>query len=432
MKRKIHDYKTVHLVGIKGQGMAALCELLIAEGKYVTGSDTEEPFSTDAVLQKLGIRVRRFQKKNITKSVDVVVRSSAYGETHVEIVAARLLAIPVVNYIDAVGELFNKKRGILVTGTHGKTTTTALIGLMLEDAELDPTVLVGATVRRWKSNAHVGKGAWMVAEGDEYQNKFLKLRPEVLVLTSIEHDHPDFFKTKKQYEEAFRTLVSHMPSNGLLIAEKRVRRIIKKAPCNIVWYGIAGKGEGRHMELNKTAALCVARHLGISVQKAKRSLNAYEGTSRRMEFYTALGAPTVVIDDYAHHPTEVRTTLAAVRRQYPKRMITTLFQPHTYSRTHALLGDFSRAFGSADEVVLLPIYSSARERKEDFPVNLLERLRDGIRRAQKKTSVRILSFPEAIAYGKHLPPIRKKRVIITLGAGDGWKIAKTIVLSSPT
>src|SRR3990167_1497847 len=144
MKRKIHDYKTVHLVGIKGQGMAALCELLIAEGKYVTCSDTEEPFSTDAVLQKLGIRVRRFQKKNITKSVDVVVRSSAYGDTHVEVAAARDRGIPIITYIDAVAELFNKKRGILIAGTQGKTSTTALIGLMLEDAGLDPVVLVGA------------------------------------------------------------------------------------------------------------------------------------------------------------------------------------------------------------------------------------------------------------------------------------------------
>lgn len=408
--------------------MAALCELLIAEGKQVTGSDTEESFSTDAVLQKLGIRVRRFQRKNITKSIDLVVRSSAYGDTHVEIAAARLLGIPVVNYIDAVAELFNKKRGILVVGTHGKTSTTALIGLLLEDAGFDPTVLVGATVRRWKRNARIGKGAWMVAEGDEYQNKFLQLRPELVVLTSIEHDHPDFFKTKKQYEKAFCALVSHIPGNGLLIAEKHVGRIIKKAPCRIVWYGIAGKGEGRHMELNKAAALCVARHLGISAQKAKRSLDAYEGTSRRMEFYTSPVAPTVVIDDYAHHPTEVRTTLAAVRNRYPKRVITALFQPHTYSRTHTLLGDFSHAFGSADEVILLPIYSSAREHKEDFPVDLLERLRDGILRVQKKTSVRILSFPEAITYGKHLPLTSKKRVVITLGAGDGWKIAKALMI----
>src|SRR3989338_5796146 len=249
-KSKKHTMQRVHMVGIKGQGMAALCELLVAEGKHITGSDTTETFSTDNVLQKLGIRVRRFQKKNITKSVDVVERSSAYGDTHVEVAAARYRGIPIITYIDAVAELFNKKRGILIAGTHGKTSTTALIGLMLEDAGLDPVVLVGAMVRRWKRNARVGKGVWMVAEGDEYQNKFLKLRPEALVVTSIEYDHPDFFKTRKQYENTFRALVSHMPSDGLLIAERHLKRIIKKAPCKIVWYGITRTGEGRHMELN--------------------------------------------------------------------------------------------------------------------------------------------------------------------------------------
>src|SRR3989344_866093 len=426
MNYTIHDSKIIHMVGIKGQGMTALCEFLVAQGKLVTGSDMEEPFSTDEVLRKLGIHVSGFQKNNITQSTDVVVRSSAYGDTHVEIVAARKNGIPVVDYIDAVAELFNTKIGILVVGTHGKTTTTALIGLMLEDAGLDPMVLAGATVRRWKRNARVGHGAWMVAEGDEYQNKFLKLQPKVLVLTSIEYDHPDFFKTKKQYEKAFQKLVSHLPKNGLLIAEKHLKRILKKIPCKVVWYGITGKGEGRHMELNRAAALCVASYLTISLQKAKQSLNAYEGTSRRMELYTSPASPIVIIDDYAHHPTEIRTTLAAVRRQYPKRAITALFQPHTYSRTHTLLADFAGAFKDADEVVLLPIYSSARERKEDFPADLLPRLRDGIIHAQKKTSVHILSFPEAIKYGKNLSSTSKKRVLITLGAGDGWKIAKAL------
>ena len=180
------------------------------------------------------------------------------------------------------------------------------------------------------------------------------------------------------------------------------------------------------MELNKAAALCVAKYLGISALKARQSLNAYEGTSRRMEFYTSPTASTIVIDDYAHHPTEIRTTLAAVRRQYPKHRITALFQPHTYSRTHALLNDFARAFKDVDEVVLLPIYSSARERKEDFPTDLLPRLRDGIMRREKKSLVHILSFPEAIMYGKRLSFTPKQHVIITLGAGNGWKIAKAV------
>lgn len=181
------------------------------------------------------------------------------------------------------------------------------------------------------------------------------------------------------------------------------------------------------MELNVKAALLVARHLHVSMKKAQRTLDRYEGTARRMEFYTSPSASVILIDDYGHHPTEIRTTLAALRHRYQKRVITALFQPHTYSRTHALLADFSRAFGDADEVILLPIYSSARERKEDFPADLLQRLQSGIMRVQKKTLVDILSFPEAIKHSKHLFPITKKRIIIMLGAGDGWKIAKALV-----
>lgn len=426
MKRNILDYKVVHMVGIKGQGMAALCELLVAEGKQVTGSDSADVFSTDQVLRNLGVPVLGFQKKNITKSIDVVVRSSAYGDDHIEIAAARGKGIPIVDYGDMAAELFNRKRGILVAGTHGKTTTTALIGGMLEDAGFDPVVLVGATVRRWQRNARAGKGVWMVAEGDEYQNKFLKLQPEVLVLTSIEYDHPDFFKTKKEYEQAFLRLVSHLPKHGLLVAETRLRRMLKKIPCKVAWYGIRGKKEGRHMELNKAAALAVAQHLGISKAKAKQSLNGYEGTSRRMEFYTSPASPHVVIDDYAHHPTEIRTTLAAVRRQYPKHIITALFQPHTYSRTYALLHDFASAFKDADEVVLLPIYSSAREHKEDFPDDILQHLQQEIIRARKKIPVHVRSFSEAIAYGKKMSFEKKEHVVITLGAGDGWQIARAL------
>lgn len=417
------------MIGIKGQGMAALCELLVAEGKRITGSDVAEKFSTDEVLQKLGIRVRKFQKKNITKNIDVVVRSSAYNDAHAEVVAARHLGIPVIDYIDAVADIFNRKRGILVAGTHGKTSTTAMIGCMLEDAGCDPTALVGATVRRWKRNARVGKSEWMVAEGDEYQEKFLKLRPEILVLTSIEHDHPDFFKTKKQYEQAFLKLVSLLPKHGLLIAEKGLKRIITRAPCRVLWYGISGNNEGRHVELNKQAALLVARHLRTSLKNAKQSLDAYEGTSRRMEFYTSPSANIVVIDDYAHHPTEICTTLAAVRCQYRKREIVALFQPHTYSRTYVLLNDFARSFKNADTVVLLPIYSSARERSDDFPKDLEEQMQKKIAQTRRTNTVFILSFKEATRYCKTLPQTSKKRVIITLGAGDGWKIAEAFANS---
>ncbi len=421
----IHDSKHIHMIGIKGQGMTALAEILAAEGNRITGSDTSEVFSTDVPLRKMGIHVTSFAQKNITRSIDLVVSSSAYDSQNIERIQAKKQGIPIISYIDAVADLFNAKRGILVTGTHGKTTTTAMIGCILEDAGIDPTVLVGATVKRWGRNARVGRSEWFVAEGDEYQKKFLLLKPEVLVVTSIEYDHPDFFKTEQEYKNVFLKLISSVSPRGLLIAEKRLKRIIKKAPCTIVWYGIHGDTQGRHVELNGAAALAVAKHLGISSKKAKATLAAFEGTARRTEFYTAADAPVVVIDDYAHHPTEIKTTLAALRSKYPKREILALFQPHTYSRTHALLNAFSRAFGNVDIVVVLPIYSSAREQKENFPQDLEERLQKKIESAGRK-KVFYMSFKEAAAYCKNLPNTKKKRVIITLGAGDGWKIAKEL------
>ena len=421
----LNEASYIHLIGIKGQGMTALAELLCSEGKTVTGSDTNEKFSTDRVLQNLGIRVHGFRATNISTRVDLVVRSSAYDDTHMEVRAARGRGIPIMQYGEAIAELFNKKRGILITGTHGKTTTTAMIGCILEDAGFDPVVLVGATVHKWGRNARMGYGEWVVAEGDEYQNKFLLLKPELLVVTSVEYDHPDFFKTKREYEKAFRKLVASLPPQGLLIAEKGTRGIFTKIPCKVLWYHIPGTNEGRHWEANQKAACIVARHLGIPMKKSLQVLKGFMGTSRRTEFYTKHNAPVVLIDDYAHHPTEIRTTLADIRRRYPKRRIISVFQPHTFSRTQALMNEFSRAFTNADEVFLLPIFSSARERKIDFPKNLTELLLRRIR-LKHRTVCTVSDIAAAVAVLKKRIRKEKNLVVITLGAGDGWKIIKTL------
>jgi UDP-N-acetylmuramate--alanine ligase len=426
MKYLTHNIRHIHMIGIKGQGMTALAELLIADGKYVTGSDTEEMFSTDVVLDTLGIQVSIFDKENITQDIDIIVQSSAYGENNVEMTEAMRRKIPIVLYGEVIADYFNAKRGILVTGTHGKTTTTAMTGQVLEDAGIDPTVLVGATVQRWGRNARVGNGEWIVAEGDEYQNKFLTMKPEILIVTSIEYDHPDFFKTKKQYQNAFLNIISSLPSHGLLIIEKGLASVIQKAPCSIVLYGISGKKEGRHMELNMKAVLAVAKRLHISERKAKQTLTSYTGTARRMEYYTSATAATVVIDDYAHHPTEIKTTLAAVRQRYKKRFITAVFQPHTYTRTHMFLRDFASSFVDADEVLLLPIYGSVREKREKFPGDLLTQLQKKITNTGKRVKI-MRTLDDAKIFGKAMKLLSKKRVFITLGAGNGWEVARDVV-----
>lgn len=406
--------------------MTALAELLIAHGKVVTGSDTAEEFFTDAVLKQLHVPVRIFDPATITKDIDLVIRSSAYGDDHPEVAAAHVLGIPVCLYIDAVAELFNATRGILVTGTHGKTTTTAMIGQVLESAGMDPTVLVGEKVLAWGKNARVGHGEWMVAEGDEYQEKFLKMKPEVLVVTSIEYDHPDFFRTPELYKEAFRVLVRSMPASGLLVAEEGLRSIlITDIPCRVVWYGIEGEKEGRHWELDAEAAIRVAEYLGIPRERAAETLQHYAGTARRTEFYTAPDADTVVINDYAHHPTEIRTTLAYLRARYPDRYMVAVFHPHTFSRTAALLRGFAHAFTHADEVVLLPIYASAREHREDFSATLFDELLHAL--MQNKERVHAVSDIEgAVIYCKGVLAGVQKRLIVTLGAGDVWRVAEAL------
>jgi len=428
---KVYDAKRIHMVGIKGQGMTALAEILQRRGISISGSDVSEVFSTDAVLQELGVDVRAFDPGNIGGDIEMVIYSSAYKPDHPEIASAH--GIPCLSYAQALAEIFNASKGILVTGTHGKTTTTAMIGMILEAAGMDPTVLVGSTVIAWGRNARVGNSELMVAEGDEYQGKFLLLRPHILVITNIEYDHPDYFKTAGEYREAFRTLVHSMSSDGVVIARGDLQEMLGPMPCRVGWFDVEGERMGRHWELNRMAATLVADVLGVPHDIAERSLREFRGTVRRTEFYTPADAPTVVIDDFAHHPTEIATTLADIRERYPWRFITAIFHPHTYSRTASLLNEFGDAFSAANEVIVLPVYSSARERPEDFPPDLQGQLVARVARFIKDKNPQYLkgivsaqSLEEATGYCKNLAPYKEGRVVITLGAGDVWQVAKEL------
>ena len=426
----LKEAKKIHLVGIKGVGMTALAELLLAEKKQVSGSDVPEQFFTDSVLQKLGLTALSFNSSNVTPDIDIVVRSSAYGEDHPEIVEARQKNIFICTYAEAVAEIFNTHRGILITGSHGKTTTTAMTGWILEQAGTDPTVLVGAKVNSWGKNARVGTGEWMVAEGDEYQNKFLLLKPEILVITNIDYDHPDFFKTHGSYEEIFRERVRTMPKDGLLIAHVGIQKIIGTPPCKVEWFGEEFQNKkGYHWELDAEAAYKVAEHLGIPRERAEDILQNFMGTARRTEFYTKPDVSVIVIDDYAHHPSEIQATLAFLRRRYPELFITAVFQPHTYSRTQALFKEFTKSFADADEVVLLPIYSSAREHAEDFPKDLSEQLFTGIAKRHQQVKF-VQSIGEAVEYAKSLDVVPQGRIIVTMGAGNVWEVAKALTIEA--
>lgn len=402
------------MIGIKGVGMTALTELLLSQGAKITGSDIEEEFHTDVVLKRLGIIVKPFSPENIKKDLDFVIYSSAYFENHPERQKAKELKLKELSYAQVLAFVFNQKQGIMVTGTHGKTTTTALLGHVLDYAGFDPTVIVGGVISQWNSNVKIGKSDWMIVEGDEYQKKFLLFEPKHLLITNIDYDHPDTFKDKKEYRAAFEELKQKVSGKLLFFEEfkasSRAEKIIEDADLKIL---------GRH---NKNNALLVAEfalQLGVNSSKIKNALEDFKGIKRRCEFYCH---NPIIIDDYAHHPAEIIATLSALKEEFPEYKIHAVFQSHTYTRTKKLFDDFVSSFKDADKIYLLPIYASARENikgKGGLDKKLFNAL-------SLHANVNFYNSKEEAS--KALLEIVKdgKNLIITLGAGDVWQIAKNL------
>mgnify|MGYP001600423560 FL=1 len=344
----------IYMVGIKGVGMAALAALFSARGHLVCGSDEAERFRTDAMLEKLKISINPFGKR-VPLQVSRVIYSTAYDpSTHPELCDARERGIPIQSYTEALAEVFNGfPQRILVTGTHGKTTTTAMIGYILEQVGYDPTVLVGGFVSAWGGNARISErspATWIVAEGDEYQAKILHMNPTLLVCTRVDYDHPDFFKTPQAYQRLFEEVIGRLPPERVIRANTSERRL--QFELSVF---------GPHNQENAETAFRAARAVGVSPRAAREALKTFSGVGRRLEYHSDRQAPLVLLDDYAHHPTEIRAALEAVRERYPARHRTVVFQPHTFSRTKVFLNDFARSFGNADILIVLETYASARE-----------------------------------------------------------------------
>jgi UDP-N-acetylmuramate--alanine ligase len=421
----------VFFIGIKGVGMTSIATLYKEWGHDVSGSDTDERFFTDEILKNLGITVVSFADSHVTADIDRVIYSSAYSKDHPQIVRAGELGIPVVNYGESLAEVFNARKGILVTGTHGKTTTTAMIARVLEDAGFDPTVVCGGEILEWSRTARAGKalttGGWMVSEGDEYQAKMLLLKPHILFLTNIEFDHPDYYPDEAAYIETFQKLISTIPPDGFIVAHESVRSLVEKySHTKIFFYKedphLTLQAWGAHNRTNASGVLVLAGELGIERELPRKTLANFRGTRRRMELYSGEEDSCVVMDDYAHHPTEIRATLSALREHYPTRHIIAVFQPHTYSRTKAFLNEFADAFTDADDVVLLDIYGSAREQSS---------LTGGHDLYQKLKEIKPQAlFAENIEEGvRRLAGLMNENaVVVTMGAGDVWQIARRLLM----
>ena len=449
---KLKNAKKIYMIGIKGVGMTPVAQILKRMGKQINGSDTVETFFTDKVLRREKIRYSEdFHIKNIPANIELAIHSSAFNKkNNVELAEIAKRKIPTMIQAEALAELFNSKKGIAVCGSHGKTTTSALLGFVLQEAGLKPTVEVGSAVPQFKGNAIVGQGKLMVIEADEYQNKLKYYNPHGTLLNNIDYDHPDFFKTRNSYQKAFSDFVKRIPKNGFVVAnmdDEKVVKAVKNCKCKIISYSrhqnnpisniqylisniknsyqvfeVYNKNKnlgkfkmqliGEHNVQNATAVIAACLELKIPLAKIKKALAKFQGTARRMETLGKYNG-AIIIDDYAHHPTEIKATLNAVRQKYPGKRIITTFMPHTYTRTKALFKDFAKSFNNADEIIILPIYGSAREKQGGVSgFDLSKKIGRGAKY--------ISSFVKCAAYLKKR--LDKNNIVILMGAGDTFRV----------
>lgn len=386
--------RRIHLVGIGGIGLSAIAKILLAQGMEITGSDLKASPITDE-LTKLGAKIFIGHRAENVGDVDLVLITSAAHADNVEVVQAKRRGIRVEKRYEFFPELTRGKKVIAIAGTHGKTTTTGMIGTILMRAGLDPSVIVGGMVPDLGGNARAGKGEYFVIEADEYDRAFLGLSPQIAVVTTIEMDHPDIYRDVAEVAGAFREFMSQVKGDGVIVGcgdDERLVNELKQMQTQARLYGFGKQNDwravnilpsvqggsdftvqhnplpntayhlripGAHSVLNALAAITVAEYLGLPGDIVRDTLRDFRGAARRFEILGEFNGLTVV-DDYAHHPTEIRATLAAARERFPGRSLWVVFQPHTYSRTRALALEFSRAFDDADHVIVTEIFA-ARE-----------------------------------------------------------------------
>lgn len=421
--------KHIHFIGIGGIGISGLARFYVHEGWQVSGSDIEDkPLLSDLEIQ--GITVARTQTvENITADIDCFVYSAAVNDDNSELVAARATGKPILNYFEAVAQVANEYYLIAVAGAHGKTTTTAMLIDILEEASFDPSAIVGSLRTKTGSNYRAGKSKYFIVEACEYRRHFLHFNPDVLVITNIEYEHVDYYKGLADVQAAFKELVQKVPADGFVIAATKdinVAPVIEDASARVFDYQEVLDLEldlaqpGMHNQLNAAAARGAALALGIEKKYIDEALRGFVGTKRRFEFKGEVhNAP--VYDDYAHHPTEIKAAIAGAREKYPDRKLTVVFQPHTYSRTKELLPDFVTALGKADRVILVPIYA-ARE-KDDGTVSS-EMVVDAL----IKIGVAAEHFFTLDAAAKAVSDsVGSSDVILVMGAGDVTNVSAALV-----
>lgn len=444
-----------HFVGVGGIGMCGLAELLNNIGAKVTGSDLAENANTER-LKELGVKVYKGHAASHVGDADVVVYSSAIQYGNPEISEARARQIPLIPRAEALAEIMRLKRGIAVAGTHGKTTTTSMTSAIFLEAQLSPTIVVGGRFELIKSTAMLGTGEWLVAEADESDGSFHKLSPEIAIITNIDSDHLEHFKTFENVQKSFYDFALKVPFYGKVIAcgdDPIVRQIFENFPKRILFYGFDEKNDlvvsgekgkyalyrsdrllgtkhlvgefnlqvpGRHNALNAVAAISAGVAAGIPFAACAKGLNRFEGVDRRFHFKGEKNGIRVY-DDYGHHPTEVRAVLQAFREKYPSQRLVVFFQPHRYSRTQHCWHDFTTAFKDADEVLLGDIYPAG---EAPIPGVTSEKLAHEMKHENAHYFLRDENSAQKV---RQL--LKNGDVFITLGAGDGWKLGLDVLNS---
>jgi len=429
----LKNIKTAYFVGIGGIGISAIARMLMLQGIKVYGSDRDASKVTDE-LAKTGATIFIGQKKenieSITEMIDLYVYTVAIPEENSELKVARASDVYVLSYPQMLNVASKEKYTIAISGTHGKTTTTAMVVKIMIDAGLDPTVIIGSLIDQ-HTNFIAGKSKYLVVEADEYKKSFHNLQPSVLLINNLDEDHLDFYKDLADIQDSFFEVAQKIPKEGFLIANTddiHVQPVLKNATSTIVSYqyekiDFTLRVPGEHNRSNARAALAVASVLGIDSKKAKQSLGEFTGVWRRFEYKGITKKGIVVYDDYAHNPQKVKALLSGAREYFGKdKRIVVVFQPHLFSRTKTLFSLFVESFDDADMVLLTPIFPA----REIFdPTISSDMLAEALKEQRNKYACSFKTFKEIEDFLEL--NLKKEDVLITVGAGEAYKIGETLL-----
>jgi UDP-N-acetylmuramate--alanine ligase len=446
--------KHIHFVGIGGIGMSGIAEVLLNLGYKVSGSDMKESDTTER-LRKLGGEICIGHRAENVTEPHVVVISSAVKNDNVEVIAAREKLVPVIPRAEMLAELMRLKYGVAIAGAHGKTTTTSMVATVLAAGGIDPTVVIGGKLNSIGTNAKLGQGEFLVAEADESDGSFLKLSPTIAVVTTIDAEHLDYYRDIDEIKDAFLSFINKVPFYGvsmLCLDQPHIQALIPQVQKRYQTYGMSTQADyqakevslkplgsrfkvvhhdqdlgwfelsvpGLHNIGNSLAAIAVARELDIEAEVIRKALKEFSGVQRRFTIKGEAGG-IIIVDDYGHHPTEVKATLAAAAAGLERRVVV-VFQPHRYSRTQHLLEEFYTAFNQADKLIIMDIYAAG---EKPIPGVSGQTLYEGIKKHGHKD---VTFLPDKKTVPEYMVGVLKKGdLMITLGAGDVWKIGEQVL-----